>query len=372
MNNRTAVKWARRLGLALVAGLLLALYVPLSMHVAISQSQPTAEVAAARLHIRSGPGLSYTSLTTVGQGDVVTLLGRDSASAWAKVRTATGVEGWAGTALLDPSAPFSTLPALEQVQPQVSIAPPRLNVRAGPGASYAPVATLGAGEVVNVVGRSLNYAWLYVNYGGDSRGWIASGEITPAITLRWLPVVDAPALIGGATATPAPGATAGPAPTALARGVTGTGRAGYPPIRVNTAAGVDHGTITTLNAGEPVQILGRAAELDWYYIFLRGDTLGWAAASDIVTGASLASIPVVPQTLPVGENQPPPSGGAAPGTGGKPRGHARRRRMRRGSVRMSGASLKYAACGSRRRPAAASESGTHRPRHHREWFSFAI
>ena len=304
MNTYLRSRWRRPLGLALILGLLLSLVLPLAVQVAAAQTSPTAVVTSPRLHIRTGPGASYASITTIGQGERVILLGRDSASAWAKNSTGTDVEGWASTAFLDTGGALRSLPVLERVQPQVAVAPFRLNVRNAPASNATVVATLIQGEIVNILGRSSNSAWVYINYGGGSQGWIASGEFTPRISLAGLPVIAAPAV-----PTPVPGAPTAPP---LARGITGQARAGS--IRVNTAAGNDHGTITHLREGEQVQILGRAAELPWYYIFFRGNTLGWVDSANIVTSASQASIPIVPQTLPVGENQTPPATGGPPTT----------------------------------------------------------
>lgn len=301
MNTNLRSRWRRPLGLALIIGLLLALAVPLAVQVAAAQTSPTAVVTSPRLHIRTGPGASYTSITTIGEGERVVLLGRDSASAWAKIRTGTDVEGWATTAFLDTGGTLTSLPVLERVQPQVTVAPFRLNVRAAPDHNATVVATLIQGQVVNILGRNSNSAWVHVNFSGNQQGWIASGEFTPKISLGWLPVISAPP-----APTPVPGAPTSPP---LARGITGQARTGFPPIRVNTAAGNDHGTITHLREGEQVQILGRAAEVSWYYIFFRGNTLGWVNAADISTTAGLSAIPIVPQTLPVGESQSPPATG---------------------------------------------------------------
>lgn len=296
MNTGIRLIWRRPLGVALLLVLLISLIAPLGL--AAAQTAPTATVTAPRLTIRTGPGASYARITSVGFGERVTLLGRDSASAWAKVRTAGNVEGWATTFYLDTGGQLRNLPVLTRVEPQVFVAPLRLNVRAAPAANAAVLTTLPKDSVVNVLGRSANSAWLFVNFGGGSRGWIASGEITPRFNFGIVPVTDAGGQVPGSP---------------IVGGVAGVARSGHPPIRVNTAAGVDHGTITHLNAGEQVQILGRSGDIQWVYIFFRGNTLGWVAWSDLVTTANFNALPVV-QGLPVGENQRPP--GTIPTTPG--------------------------------------------------------
>jgi uncharacterized protein YgiM (DUF1202 family) len=52
---------------------------------------------ATSLNVRSGPGTSYSKVTTVKEGDVVTILevGYDDAgAAWYQISTADGTEGW--------------------------------------------------------------------------------------------------------------------------------------------------------------------------------------------------------------------------------------------------------------------------------------
>jgi len=52
---------------------------------------------ATTLNVRSGPGTSYSKVTTISEGDVVTILEvgyDDSGAAWYQISTSDGVEGW--------------------------------------------------------------------------------------------------------------------------------------------------------------------------------------------------------------------------------------------------------------------------------------
>ncbi len=211
MKRLTASARERRLGIVLLIVLLVSLAAPLAL--ASAQGQPVAVVTAARLNIRSGPGPAFPSLGTVGRGEVLTLLGRNSNSSWAYVRAVSGLTGWATTYYLETTAQYSSLPV-----------------------------------------------------------------VTTQVTVPQQPTQPS---------TPP----------------TGTASTQYPPVRVNTAAGDEHGIITYLEFGETVQLRGRNGEGTWLYIQFRSNGLGWSQASRINTSFNISSLPVVNHLeAPVGEN----------------------------------------------------------------------
>lgn len=71
----------------------------------------TAVVETGQLNVRSGPGITYSVVTTVNQGAVVTLLGRNADSSWAYIQTVAAVRGWvnASPAYITPSVAIGTL-----------------------------------------------------------------------------------------------------------------------------------------------------------------------------------------------------------------------------------------------------------------------
>lgn len=74
-------------------------------------------------------------------------------------------------ALLSPSAALHA-----QTAPTVTIVADRLNVRSGPGTTYAVVASATSGEKYSVVGRNGSCAWLQVAKGGKTLGWVSGGK----------------------------------------------------------------------------------------------------------------------------------------------------------------------------------------------------
>lgn len=62
----------------------------------------SAVVGTGALNLRSGPGIEYEPITTIGQGELVGLIGRRGLGAWVRVRTSSGLEGWVNSSLLAP------------------------------------------------------------------------------------------------------------------------------------------------------------------------------------------------------------------------------------------------------------------------------
>lgn len=74
---------------------------------------PTATVTGVYyLNLRSGPGATYTIIKAAPSGTVVSLLGRNSTSAWANVRLPDGTVGWMSASYLTGSVPISSLPVV--------------------------------------------------------------------------------------------------------------------------------------------------------------------------------------------------------------------------------------------------------------------
>ena len=105
-----------------------------------------------------------TALLTLGDsaGDVPTL-----------VPTLTATPGvMPGTITATPTVPTST-PTAAQTGWNAEVVSRGLNLRSGPGASYAIIRSLGFGDALSVLGQSRDAYWLYVATANGTMGWVA-------------------------------------------------------------------------------------------------------------------------------------------------------------------------------------------------------
>lgn len=78
---------------------------------------------------------------------------------------------------------------------QVRVQADRLNIRSGPGTTYAVVGKAQSGEQLTVRGRSDDGSWLQVTLSGsaDELGWVAARYVTTGSATQGLPIAAAPA-----------------------------------------------------------------------------------------------------------------------------------------------------------------------------------
>ncbi len=102
---------------------------------AVIPGAPTAIVTTGNLNIRTGPGASFATITSVPYGTTLTLVGRNADGTWVKVRTSSGQEGWANASYLTTSVPVSSLPIVDGSTgtgtPTAVVTTGALNVRSG-------------------------------------------------------------------------------------------------------------------------------------------------------------------------------------------------------------------------------------------------
>ena len=91
---------------ALVAALLVGLMPVRS----VSAQAPMATVNTGALHLRSGPGVSYTVVFSVYRGTALTLLARNADTSWLKVALDNGVQGWVSRPYVYTVYPLGNLP----------------------------------------------------------------------------------------------------------------------------------------------------------------------------------------------------------------------------------------------------------------------
>ncbi|PID86369.1 MAG: hypothetical protein CSB13_03845 [Chloroflexi bacterium] len=245
---------------------------------AVVPGAPTAIVGAGNLNVRSGPGPSYSALTTVSYGTTFTLVGRNHDGTWVKVRMGNGIEGWVNAAYLTTSVPVSSLPIVDGSTgtgvATAVVVTGALNVRSGPGVSHGQVAVAYQGAAMTLIGRNADGSWVKVRFTNGTEGWVNASHVQMNV-----PVSNLPAVVDGATAAPAQ-------PMAYNAVVT-TGA-----LHVRSGPSLDYPSVTVVNLGTEMNLIGRNAETGWVRVVLPGGQQGWVNPNYLYTTIDVNALPV--------------------------------------------------------------------------------
>jgi uncharacterized protein YgiM (DUF1202 family) len=229
----------------------------------------TAVVATGALNVRSGPGVAYSVVTVVYQGQSLQLLGRNANSSWVQVRTPSGHVGWVNATLIQTAVPIYTLPVVgvAPATPAAVVVTGAANVRSGPGTTYTMVAVVTQGEQVTLLGRNSDSSWVQIRLASGTVGWVNSTLVQSNVPISSLPVVgDAP-----------------PTPTA----VVSVGA-----LNVRTGPGTSFAVITVVIRGQTVALVGRNSSGSWVQVRLNTGTIGWVNANYVVGNVPVGSLPI--------------------------------------------------------------------------------
>ncbi|MBI3960568.1 MAG: PD40 domain-containing protein [Chloroflexi bacterium] len=177
----------------------------------------TGVVRSGGAELRTAPqGIARETMTT---GAALTVVGRSGDGAWLLATSLAGVTGWVEwerVVLFDyDSLPVVELPATEDAaatQPaaeSAGVGPSlagtvdtngvRLNVRSGPGTTYAIVAKLSDGVRLSLLARNGDGGWVQVALEAGGFGWVSARYVTAEGAIDQLPISgaisDAPALV---------------------------------------------------------------------------------------------------------------------------------------------------------------------------------
>ena len=120
------------------------------------------------------------------------------------------------TALILSSSGLAVAASLGQSSATATVVIASLNVRSGPGTTYAKVGSAQKGEVLTVVGQNGNCAWLKIITPKKLEGWVsgAAKYVTLSAKCSTIPAATANATAAQPTPAPASGGQAAPAATA--------------------------------------------------------------------------------------------------------------------------------------------------------------
>lgn len=179
-------------------------------------SQPTAApvegITSTQLNIRAQPSTGSNILAIIAANTKVEILGKDPGGNWYQIRYQQGVDGkgWI-TAKYVTTAKGIEIPVIggDSQNPNngnVAIVQQQINVRSGPGTSFNSLGTLNAQDVVNLIGKDTNGAWLQIEFtsGPEGKGWV-NAAFVQAKGIENLPIVaEAGNVVGTGTPTAVP------------------------------------------------------------------------------------------------------------------------------------------------------------------------
>ncbi|GIK40948.1 MAG: hypothetical protein BroJett011_47810 [Chloroflexota bacterium] len=161
------MRW-RLLNLSLIIVVILAVMLPGTTGV-LAQTAPAkaqAEVIAAALNVREGPGINYTIQKVAKAGDVFEIVGTNSNRSWVQVVLADGSKGW-----------ISALPAYTKVSGSLDNV---AVVQAAPSAVPATAPVSGGGKLVFMTSSGGD---IYtINADGSSLRLLTRGGLDPALS----------------------------------------------------------------------------------------------------------------------------------------------------------------------------------------------
>lgn len=220
----------------------------ISLPVSAAWAAASVQVTVDKLNVRSGPSLQDAIVTTLPNKTVLPVI--STKNDWIQVKLPNGQSGWVANWLV------SSQQQQQQQQPkpatvsakQVESTTTNLNVRSGPGQTYAVVQTINPGTRYPIV--QTNGEWLQIQLNAGTKGWVAN----------WL-VKE-----GGAGQAVSPPATVSTPPTT---NPAGTGSQPKPPAVQGASLILDFApyvyatpdastpAIGQLHAGEKITVLNR-------------------------------------------------------------------------------------------------------------------
>jgi uncharacterized protein YraI len=253
--------------------------------------------ATVHLRLRAGPGTDYATIGALTPDTGLNFEGRDENAVWLLGVTEDGRRGWVARQYVllreglrplelpisdtiidtgvpvgpDVIAPPDVSPGLSEVADGSTVT--ILNLRAGPGTTYAVLGVLPSGTRLVFEARNVEATWLLgTTLDGAEQGWVSAGYLRfrEGFNLALLPVSDA------SVERAEPGDETTPAET-----VQGDGWTLYP-LRLRAGPGTNYTTLTILSASTGLIFEGRNESITW----LLGETTdglfrGWVSSAHL-------------------------------------------------------------------------------------------
>lgn len=143
-------------------------------------ANPNVTVTTGMLNVRNAPNaITGAILTKIPRGAVYPVVGRNADASWWQVNV-NGTVGWVNASYVRAAntgnVPVAgTAPPVTQPQPTgfTATAIVNVNMRSGPGTSFAVRTVIPRGSQVPIIGRNAGNSWYQVNYNGVE-GWVSA------------------------------------------------------------------------------------------------------------------------------------------------------------------------------------------------------
>ena len=264
------------------------------------------------INIRTGPGLSASSVGILPAGDKVVAIGRNTGNNWIQIQYGS-TTGWVAKWVTVYSGDTALLPVASDVDPTPVggpgpfdlSSPFNVNVRVQPDVKSGLLTTIPFKSHAQAIGRTASSSWVNVTFDGTT-GWVAGWLVILSGDVNALPVTSGEVVStpvpGPLTPTPVSGVTptAGPTPTGVpAEGTPippppGGGIAVKAPGKANirTSPNADAAIISVISYSDiNVVAVGQNASKNWLQV-VNGGTEGWVARWVVLTSDSTANLPV--------------------------------------------------------------------------------
>jgi uncharacterized protein YgiM (DUF1202 family) len=133
-------------------------------------------VTASRLNVREGPGTQFRVLGYVQFNDIVTQLSANADQSWRQIQRSDGLTGWCAAQYLTPyTAPGPPDPP-GNLGDWYQVTGTSVNMRAGPGTSFASKGTLTRDESVQSLAFNEDRSWLQLRRVDGLTAWASSDQ----------------------------------------------------------------------------------------------------------------------------------------------------------------------------------------------------
>jgi|GEM_PF-856537 len=249
-----------------------------------STPQTTVRVSGDSVNLRTGPGTNFAVVRQLTLGEPLILLGRVRDNTWLYVKTSNGQEGWTKATTVNLAGvnldyhPIKT--PSPSSEPTVKVSGDYVNLRTGPGSTFAVVRQLNPGEPLMLLGRVSDNTWLYVKTSDGLEGWLNAVTVNLAgINLDAHPIET------------------------LSPSTQITVKVSSDNVNLRTGPRTNFPKVRQLTLSEPLILLGRLTDNTWLYVKTSDGKEGWVTTTSVYLGGVNLEI----DYLPVATSPPTPT-----------------------------------------------------------------